>query len=61
VDILKVKFKGRAVKENSYMELECDTIKDNYSVSQRDISVVVHVNGNYMFSLKEYFEVEVLD
>lgn len=58
---LRIKFKGRVAKEDSHMELECDTIKDNYCVSQRDISVVVHVNDEHMFSLKKYFEVEVLD
>lgn len=57
---MKVKFKGRTAKETSYAELECDTIKDNYDVSQRAISVVVRVNGKSLISLKEYFEVEVV-
>lgn len=57
---MKVKFKGRTVKENSYAELECNTLEDDYSVSQRDISVVVTVNGNHLISLKEHFEIEVV-
>lgn len=58
---MKVKFKGRAVKEDSHMELECDLLKDNYQISQREISIVVHVNDKSMFSLRDYFEVEVLN
>lgn len=59
--LMKVLFKGRTVKEDSYMEIACDMTKDDYSVSQRDISVVVCVNGEYIYSLKEYFEVEVVE
>lgn len=55
-----IKFKGRTVKDNSYAELKCNTLTDNYSVSQRDISVIVNVNGNHLISLKECFEAEVL-
>jgi len=56
---MKVKFKGRT--ETKLMELECNMLTDNYNVSQREISVVVWVNDKSMFSLKEHFEIEILE
>lgn len=58
---MKIKFKGRLVKENTDWVLVCDLQRDNYSVSQRDISVVVKVNGKFQASLKEYFEMEIIE
>ena len=57
---MKVKAKGRLIKENTKWEIVCDLVNDNYVVSQRDISVVITLNGVHHMSLKEYFKVEVL-
>ena len=57
---MKVKFKGRLIKENTDWEMICDLTKDDYSVSRRDISVVVKVNEKYQASLKEHFETEIV-
>ena len=58
---MKVKFKGRLIKGNTDWEMLCDLTKDNYGVSRRDISVVVKVNEKYQASLKEHFEVEIVE
>lgn len=56
-----MKFKGKTVKDTSYKELVCDTERDYFRIDERAISVIVWVNDDYLISLKEDFEVVVLD